>query len=264
MSLLSVQNVSVRLEDRDVLNGVSFAGSGGELVGVLGPNGAGKSTLMNAVAGALAIADGEILIDGVSATAMTAGARAKSVAYLPQQRLIHWPVSVETIVGLGRLPHRPFWKRASGDDDRVVRRSMHATDIEHLAGRAATKLSGGEQARVLLARVLAQEAAIVLADEPTTALDPAHQISVMNVFKSLSRQGGLVVVTLHDINLASRWCDRVIVMQEGAVVADGDPDGTISDDLMRDVYGVECQITNDGAGPIVVPTALVQSPGADA
>ncbi len=140
---------------------------------------------------------------------------------------------------------------------------MRQVEIEGLRRRTATKLSGGEQARVLLARVLAQQAKIVLADEPTGALDLAHQISVMDTLSSLTKRGSIVIAAIHDLNLAGRWCDRLLVLRKGKVVSDGPPDDVLSRDLMRRVYGVEGKISRNGGRPVVIPTALVENSGAN-
>ncbi|MFQ5625210.1 MAG: ABC transporter ATP-binding protein [Methyloligellaceae bacterium] len=262
MSTLSASRLHVHLDGREILSDVSFECEGGEFIGILGPNGAGKSTLLKVLAGLQAPSQGQIRVDGITAKSLSLPQRAKIFAFLPQQRTIHWPVSVETLISLARLPHRPFWKQASTEDTRAVSRSMRETDIEHLRDRTATKLSGGEQARILLARMLAQQAPVLLADEPTTALDPAHQFSVMATFAARSRRGALVLAALHDINLASRWCDRLIILKDGSVVRDGAPQDILSTGLMAEVYGVESRISKDGGRPVVMPTGLFETSGA--
>ena len=261
MTTLSASGLFVHLEGREILSDVSFACEGGEFIGILGPNGAGKSTLLTALAGLRAPSNGQINLNGNPAKLLSPSQRAKTFAFLPQQRTIHWPVSVETVIGLGRLPHRPFWKNASPEDEDVIHCSMRETDIEHLKERTATRLSGGEQARVLLARMLAQQAPILLADEPTSALDPAHQFAVMATFAARASGGALVLAALHDINLASRWCDRLIILKRGSVMREGAPQDILSTGLMAEVYGVDSRIVTDGGRPFVVPTGLTETSG---
>lgn len=262
MTTLAVEGIHVRLDGRSVLSDVTFNCEGGSFVGLLGPNGAGKSTLLKVLAGLVDASDGAVHVDGVSASELSSVARAKAIAYLPQDRAIHWPVDVETVVKLGRLPHRTFLKRTASVDAEIIRNAMRQAEVEELRARTATKLSGGEQARVLLARVLAQQAGIVLADEPTSALDFAHQISVMETLSNLTKSGAIVVAAIHDLNLAARWCDRLLVLRDGRLVSDGPPNDVLSRDLMRDVYGVEGKISKHDGRPVVIPTELVEHSGA--
>ena len=191
---------------------------------------------------------------------MAASERARHIAYLPQEREIAWPVSVERVVALGRTPCRGRGFADLDDTDRaVVRHAMRAMDVAHLARRRATDLSGGEKARVLIARVLAQRAPLLLADEPTAGLDPAHQMAVMRVFSSLALDGASVLACLHDLGLAARWCTRLVLMAKGRIVADGAPREVLSAERLADVYGIRAHFGEAEGGMVLQPLDLVES-----
>lgn len=252
MSLLSVANLSVDLNGRSVLDEVSFDVEPGEFVGLIGPNGAGKTSLLRAV---LQLIPGrsDILLQGEGARALRASQRAKLVAYLPQDRDIAWDVPVEMVVGLGRAPHTRGGAAMSDADHAIVDAAMQRMDIIALRDRPVTQLSGGEKARVLIARALAQDSALLLADEPTAGLDPAHQIAVARLFSELAAQGRGVIASMHDLALAARWCTRVIVLGGGRVIADGKPADVLSDHLLKAVYGIRVHRTQSDGAPLIYP-----------
>lgn len=238
MTLLAVEGLSVRLGNRDVLRGASLIVAAGEVVGLVGPNGAGKSTLMRAALGLIPHRGRSSL------AALPLAARARAAAWLPQAREIAWPMTVEALVSLGRLP---------GADPAAVEAAIARLDLAPLRRRRATELSGGEQARVLIARALAQDTPLLMADEPAAGLDPAHQLGVMALFRALAGEGRGVLVSLHDLGLAMRLCDRVVVMADGAVVAEGPPDATLTPALLAQVFGIEALRLDTPAGPVIVP-----------
>lgn len=250
MSLIAVSGLNVSLGGRPVLSDVSFSVAGGELVGLIGANGAGKSTLLRAALG-LVPGHGGIEIAGRDAASMKARERARHIAYLPQEREIAWPVTVETLVALGRDPHRPRFAGLSQEDRVAIEAAMRRADVLAFRHRPATELSGGEQALVLIARALAQDAPLLLADEPTAGLDPAHQIALMRVFRALTAGGKAVVASLHDLGLAARWCSRVILLDKGSIVADGPPAEVLTPAHLRSVYGIEALFA-EAAGSLVV------------
>ncbi|MDH6230741.1 iron complex transport system ATP-binding protein [Mesorhizobium soli] len=252
MTLLSVKGLHASLGGKPVLNGVSFSVGEGEFVGLIGPNGAGKSTLLRAALG-LVGARGEVAIAGQDAAAMTARERARRIAYLPQEREIGWPVSVEMVVSLGRAPHRPAFAGLDAADRARIEEAMGRMELEEFRRRPATELSGGEKARVLIARALAQDAPLLLADEPTAGLDPSHQITLMRLFAELAREGRGVVASLHDLSLAARWCTRLILLDRGTIVADGPPREVLTRERLRSVYGVEAHLAEAEGGMLVVP-----------
>lgn len=255
MSRLTLNNVTVTLGDRKVLDGVSLNIEDGEFVGLLGPNGAGKSTLLRTIMQELPY-EGSITLDGKRLVDLDAEARARSLAYLPQIRDIAWPVSVNEIVALGRLPHcRPF-ASLSIADGAVVADAMERMDVAELAHRRATELSGGETARVLMARVLAQETPIIIADEPAAGLDPAHQIALVETFAAIAASGRTAIASLHELPLAARWCKRIILISRGRIVADGPPPKVVTTENLSRVYGIEAMLADDAQGLIVAPVGL--------
>lgn len=257
MSLMDISDLSVRLGGTKVLRDVALSVEPGEFVGLIGPNGAGKSTLLRAALG-LVPAQGAVSIAGRRAETMDGDERARQVAYLPQEREIAWAVTVARVVALGRMPHRAGrWSEAGMSDHSVVLEAMRAMDITHLADRRATELSGGEKARVLIARVLAQRAPLLLADEPTAGLDPAHQIITMRIFAGLTAAGGAVLTCLHDLGLAARWCSRLIVMAEGSIVADGTPQEVLTPELLAEVYGIRAYLGAAEGGAVLQPLDIV-------
>ena len=255
--LLSAENLTVTRGDRTIVEGVDLQVRGGELVGLVGPNGAGKTTLLKALIGLMA-SSGAIFLQDRPLERLSAQERARRVAFLPQDHEIAWPVKVREVVALGRQP----WSESScfGDYARgqIIAEAMARMGVEDLAERTADTLSGGERARVLIARALAQMTPLLIADEPVAGLDPAHQIGLMEVFASLLREGRSVVVSLHDLGLAARWCTRLIMMDRGGVVADGKPSAVLTAENLRRVYGIEAYFGEADGGPVIMPTRLSQ------
>lgn len=255
MTMLQVSDLRASLGGKPVLNGVTASVGAGEFVGLIGPNGAGKSTFLRAVLG-LVPCEGAISIIGMDAASLDVKKRAQCVSYLPQEREIAWPITVERLVTLGRAPHLPPFAGRTVQDVDAVLQAMRRMDVAGFAQRPATELSGGEKARVLIARALAQDAPLMLADEPTAGLDPEHQITLMRVFSELAGEGGSVVACLHDLGLAARWCSRVILLHGGRIVADGAPAAVLTPQRLRDVYNIEARIEQGAQGLLVQPLDL--------
>ncbi len=252
---LAARDLTVRLGGWNVVGPVSLELRPGEVVGLLGPNGAGKSTLLRALAG-IAPFGGTAMFDGAPIDQMAEATRARQIAYLPQSRTIGWAVTVERLVELGRLPWRRFGSALTEADLAIVAKAMDLTDVTSLAGRLATEVSGGEQARVLAARAIAQDTPVLLADEPAAGLDPAHQIAMMNAFRSLADKGRSVLVSLHDLTLAARWCDRLVILDRGNLVAEGEPAKVMTPEMLGQVFGIEARVTEIGGGLAVAPIGL--------
>ena len=251
MTLLSVERLSVDLRDRKVLRDVSFEIGAGECVGLLGPNGAGKTTLMRAALGLVPFEGKSSLVD------MPQRERARQAAWMPQAREIAWPVDVETLVMLGRIPHMAGGQTPTREDRDKVEAALHAMNLDGFQARTATRLSGGEQARVLIARALAQDTPLILADEPVAGLDPAHQISTMKTFANLARTGRSILVSLHDLGLAARHCSRLLLLSEGRIVADGPPAEVLTVDRMQEVFGIRALYLETEDGPVFQPLEVI-------
>ncbi|NEB05132.1 heme ABC transporter ATP-binding protein [Streptomyces sp. SID13726] len=231
--LAEAQALHVRLGARDVLQGVDIAARAGEVLALVGPNGAGKSTLLGALAGDLDAAEGVVRIHGRPATEWSAPELALRRAVLPQATGVSFPFSVEDVVRMGRAP----WAAVDPEgDDRAVADAMAATEVTRFGDRSFSALSGGERARVALARVLAQRAPLLLLDEPTAALDLKHQELVLRVCRERAHAGDAVVVVLHDLGLAAAYAHRVAILCAGHVAADGPPREVFDDRLLSEVY----------------------------
>lgn len=252
--VISLRDAALRYPDRVLWDGLDLDIEPGEFIAVLGPNGAGKTSLLRALAGLLPPSSGSVRLDGLDIAAMAARERARRLAYLPQQQVVSWPLKGADVVMLGRFARCRPLAAPSGVDRAAVDAALAQADALSFASRPVTELSGGERARVLLARALAQEAPVLLADEPTRDLDPAHQIGVIELLKAVAGRGMLVVVSLHDLPLASRWCDRIVLMDRGRVVADDRPDQALSRERLDEVYGVEAEFLEIGDRRIVLPT----------
>jgi iron complex transport system ATP-binding protein len=251
MSLLRLSDLSVSLRGRDVFRDVSLSIGAGELVGLIGPNGAGKTTLMRAALGLLPF-EGESTL-----AALSQDARARQVTWMPQLREIAWPMSVEDVVMLGRMPH--MTTRTPTDADRQrTEAALSEMDLLDMRHRAATRLSGGEQARVLIARVLAQDTPLLMADEPVAGLDPAHQISTMQTFAALAQGGKSVLVSLHDLGLAARHCTRIVMLGEGGLVADGAPAEVLTPERIAQVFHITAWYHDTEDGPIYQPLEVIR------
>jgi iron complex transport system ATP-binding protein len=251
---LASEGAGVRLGGRPVLEEISLAFGPGEFVGLVGPNGAGKTTLLRALAGLVPLSAGRVTLDGRPLSGVTRDERARRVAVLVQAAGVDWPMRVSEVVALGRLPHRSALAGLREADRAAIDRAMTRADVAHLGGRALPTLSSGERMRVLLARALAVEAEFLLADEPITALDPAHQLDAMGLLRAISRSGTGVVAVLHDLTLAARFCDRLVVLAGGRVAADAPPERSLSDPLLHAAFGIAVLRGRDADGaPYVLP-----------
>lgn len=253
MNLLQADDIAVTLDDRKILDGVDLQLRRGECVGLIGPNGAGKTTLLRVLARLQKTAQGSVALDTVDITALPASSFARRVAYLEQGAPAHWPLRVDTVVALGRLPHLRWWQRPAAADEQAIERALQLAEVDYLRERIVTTLSGGERLRVMLARVFAAEPELILADEPVAALDPYHQLHVMELLREHARRGGAVIAVLHDLNLAARFCDRLLLLAGGRMVCTGTAQTVLDAVHLRDVYGVEARVLEAGGEYSVVP-----------
>ncbi|QXH63994.1 heme ABC transporter ATP-binding protein [Pseudomonas azerbaijanorientalis] len=241
--MLRANNLLVRRGNRTVLADIDIQLRPGEVLGVLGPNGAGKSTLLGALCGELPTSEGRVSLDERPLADWPGQERARRLAVLPQSSSLNFAFSVNEVVGMGRLPH------ASGRvrDGEIVAEALSAADALHLAGRSYLALSGGERQRVHLARVLAQlwpgaEGQTLLLDEPTSMLDPLHQHTILQAVRDFAERGAAVLVILHDLNLAARYCDQLLLLQQGLPHAYGPPAQVLTAEALATVYGLEVLI----------------------
>ncbi|WP_443971014.1 ABC transporter ATP-binding protein [Sphingobium sp. CR28] len=255
MVTIRLESVSVSLRRRAILHDIATTLRPGKLIGIIGPNGAGKSTLVRTVLGLLRPDRGTVRFDDQNLSDLARRDVAQTLAYLPQGQTLHWPLSVERLVALGRIPHLSPMSRISPQDMDVVAEAMRRSDVVHLKDRTATELSGGERARVMLARALAVGAPGLIADEPLAALDPGHQFDVMDLLAGEARSGKLIIAVLHDLTMAARYCDRVIMLDQGRLVAEGDPRKVLSVARLKEVYGIDARVDLAHGWPLVVPVS---------
>ena len=256
-AFLIARGLSVTLAGRLVLNDVTLALSSGHLVALVGPNGAGKTTLLRALAG-LMPSVGAVEIGGAALSSLSLRDRARRFAYLPQGHIVHWPLPARDIVALGRYPHGATDPaRLTPKDTEAVVRAMQATDVVEFSERSVTELSGGERSRVALARVLAVEAPVILADEPTASLDPRHQFDVMKSLRASADKGVLVIVVTHDLGLAARFADTVLVLSDGRLVSQGTPAEALSEKIMGDVFRISAYRAEYQREAVIVPWAEI-------
>ena len=244
---LDLTTIHLAYGARPVLSGVSLSFRAGEVTAVIGPNGAGKSSLLLCAAGLIRPQAGEARLDGRPMLDLTPKARAQAVAYLPQTTEIAWPITVRALVGLGRLPHHGVWGESDADRAAIAD-AICAAGVEDLADRQVATLSGGERARVLMARGLAGAPRFLLADEPTAGLDPGHALDMADLFRAQAKRGVGVVVTLHDLSLAARAADRIVILAGGKVLADGPPEGALSEAVISQAYGVRARVSEREGG----------------
>lgn len=243
--VLRLASLSVTRRRRPVLHSVNLTLNPGEFVGLIGPNGAGKSSLMEAALDLIPFAGQSSLAQ------MPPDRRACHAAYLPQAREIAWPVSVEDLVALGRIPW-PGGGR-SGLDRIAIDAAIARMGLDPLRKRTALRLSGGEQNRALIARALAQDTPLLIADEPIAGLDPAQQLACLRLFRDLAAEGRTVLASIHDLGLAARFCSRLVLLSGGHVLADGPADQVLRDELLRRAFGITVRRVETPDGPAILP-----------
>ena len=247
MSVLEARALTYRAEDRPLVEDASFRLEPGGLTMLIGPNGSGKSTLLRLALGLLAPDAGETLIDGANVRGLSPTARARKAAYLPQTHPLAWPMPVRDVIALGRFAYGAAPGRLSAKDAAAVERAIDACRLAGFEDRAADTLSGGELARVHLARALAAETPLLVADEPVAALDPRYQHEVAQLFAAAAHAGRAVLTVVHDLTLAARYADRLIWMKDGRIIADGSVADTMTAERLAEVFGIEAEVTPNGS-----------------
>lgn len=254
-SALQLQNVDLAYGETAVLQGLSLAVEPGAFTAVVGPNGCGKSTLLRVLGGALAPTRGQAWLDGANLATLRRKAVARRLAYLPQNPVAPEMISVRDLVARGRYPHQTLLRQWSPADARAVDAALADTDLTDLADHPVHTLSGGQRQRAWLALVLAQDAGIMLLDEPTTFLDIRHQIDLLELCARLHQAGRTLVVVLHDLNLAFRYADRVVMMRSGRIAAQGEVRQVVTEAAMQQVFDLDCRVLPDPetGSPMIVP-----------
>jgi iron complex transport system ATP-binding protein len=247
---LAAEGLTVRVGARAVVDAVGLTLRPGEVTAIVGPNGAGKSTLMTCLAGLRRADLGAVRLNGTLLTSLSDRERAQRLGYLPQTPEIAWRLDVHTFVRLGRTAHRGVFGESEADA-KAVARALETTRLTALANRDITTLSGGERARALIARALAGEPDWLLADEPLSGLDPGHQLDAAEVLRRFATSGGGVAVTLHDLSFAARTADRIVVLAEGRIIADGPPADALGSAILKQAYGLKARWTEGSAGPLL-------------
>ncbi|MCV7430484.1 ABC transporter ATP-binding protein [Mycolicibacterium bacteremicum] len=258
MATLRASDLSLGYGDTPIVAGLDAEITEGAITAIVGPNACGKSTLLRGLARLLRPVGGQVILDGADITSLRTKEVARKLGLLPQSSIAPEGITVADLVARGRFPHQRVLRQFSRDDEQAVADAMAATGVTAISGRAVDELSGGQRQRVWVAMVLAQQTPLVLLDEPTTFLDIAHQIELLDLFAELNAtQGRTIVAVLHDLNHACRFADQIIAMKAGRIVAQGDPAQVITADLVEDVYGMRCQIIDDPetGTPLVIPRA---------
>ena len=250
---IEAKDVSARFGRNIVLRNINLTLRGGEMVGLIGQNGSGKTTLLRILANLRAPDGGYVLYEGKTARDVGHWQLAQRIAYLAQSGDVHWHMKVEALIGLGRFPHRRPMQGMTVEDRAAVDRAIAACDVEAFRERSVAEVSSGERLRILLARALAVDGDLLLADEPISALDPLYQLQVMELLRKTSRQDKGVLVVLHDLALATRFCDRLVLLAKGGIVADGQPDEVMTDANIANAYGVAVVRGEHQGSPYLLP-----------
>ena len=256
-SRLRAEQISVGFGERTVIDGLSLDIPAGSFTVIIGPNACGKSTLLRTLARLLNPVAGRVLLDGGDLHEIAPKEAARVIGLLPQSAVAPEGITVIDLVSRGRYPHQGLFRQWSDDDERAVRSALRVTATESLAHRRVEELSGGQRQRAWIAMVLAQETPLVLLDEPTTFLDIAHQIEMLELCVRLQQEGRTVVAVLHDINQAARYATHLVAMRSGAIVAQGRPVDVVTAELVEDVFDVRCRVIADpeSGTPLIIPLA---------
>jgi iron complex transport system ATP-binding protein len=259
---LSTSALTLAYEDRTVVHDLDLAVPDGRVTVIVGPNACGKSTTLRALGRLLKPRSGSVLLDGEALTRLPTKKIAQQIGLLPQTPVAPEAITVADLVARGRQPHQHWWQQWSDADERAVTEAMERTDVAALADRSVDELSGGQRQRVWIAMALAQETELLLLDEPTTYLDIAHQVEVLDLVRQLNHdKDRTVVLVLHDLNQAARYADHLVAMKSGRIVAEGPPAEVVTADLVREVFGLDCVVVPDPVtgSPLIVPGAPWQA-----
>ena len=242
---ISAQDLTYEIEGSTLLDGVNLNADRGQLVGLIGPNGAGKSTLLRTISGILRYRRGAVLLEGEDLRSLSPKDVAATLALVPQIAPYTYGFTSLELVLMGRYPHLGRFQIEGREDDRIARDAMRLTETEQFADRTLDTLSGGERQRVFVARALAQQPRILLMDEPTANLDVLHQLKVLDLVRRLVADGLTAVAAIHDLNMAARYCDKLVMLNKGHVLAEGSPDEVLTPETIESVFGVHSAVYRD-------------------
>ena len=252
--LLQVEKLDFTYDSEPVLKNVGFSVNKMEFIGLIGPNGSGKSTLLKLMGGVLSCDQGEIFYNNRPTKSINKKELARSITWIPQEHPMVFPFTIQEIVLMGRHPYLSPLSFEGEEDYRISRHAMETTQTLQFAERHFNEISGGEKQRVMLASAIAQEPEVMLLDEPTSALDLKYQVQILNILKRLNEEKNItVIMAMHDLNLASRYCQRLILLQDGAIVQDGTPEEVLQKEIIENVYGVEVNLHTLDGGILVHP-----------
>ena len=257
MSLLSGHGIDYLIDSIQILEAIDIRVDAGELVGLIGPNGAGKSSLLRLLTGVEACTQGEVRFDDQPLGQISAALRAQRMGYLVQGAMAYWPFRVEKVIELGRIPYQTWWQQVSSDDQKIVEEAMTKTETLAYRNRIVTTLSGGEQTLVMLARIFATQPDLIFADEPVSALDPYHQLHVMEILRSHATAKRAAIVVLHDLSLAARFCDRLYLLNHGRLHCSGSVSEVLTRENIAEVYGVDSHIVCNEKGVSVTSLSRI-------
>ncbi len=251
-------DLSLQFNRSDILKHVNITVGAGEFVGLIGPNGAGKTSLLRVLANLQKADSGYVHLNGEKLSGINRKLLAQTLGYLEQGAPAHWPLQVRRLVELGRIPYLSPWGQLSTEDAAIVDKAMDQAEVQHLSTRIVSTLSGGERLRVLIARMFATEPNIILADEPIAALDPYHQLHTMELFRDHCERGGSAVVVMHDLNMAARFCHRLVLINNGTVASEGSVETVLTEQTLSRVYGINTRLMRDDAmGLTVIPQTRI-------
>ena len=258
--MLQVEALAAGYAGEKTIRDISFSLAKGDLVGLIGPNGSGKTTLLKACLRLLHTDSGSLRVDGKSMSALSRREIAKRITMVPQDTHVDFAFSVRELVAMGRYPHLGRFRTETGEDRAAISRAMSLTRVDAISDRPAVELSGGERQRVLIARALAQATPVILLDEPTSNLDLAHQVEVLQLIREITRENRCALAAIHDVSLASRFCDRLIVMRDGTIATQGRPEQVLSKKLFEELFHVRVDVIAHGATGsfLVVPIEPVR------
>ena len=253
--MLKIENLSVSYTGNSILENLNLKIPEGKITALIGPNGCGKSTLLKAISGGIRISSGKVTVNGQDLIKLSHKKRARVLSILPQSPITPDGITVQQLVNFGRNPYLSQWGKLSINDHQKVHAALTETSLLELSDRSVDSLSGGQRQRAWIAMVLAQDTEYILLDEPTTYLDLSHQIELLEMMQKMNRNGKTIVVVLHDLNQACRYCDHLVVMKKGQLIAQGKPQYIFNSQLLKSVFNLDAMIINDPVAnkPMCIP-----------